>query len=212
MPRLLLPILVGILTSAVQHVVEGFAAATSPSPSLGPSSPSSLTTESFPPWRIPSQCTDMRYYWLSNNRDQFPCYVASAVAQDCANSIQDSSGPLGSLSCPCNTVLYSLVYACGLCTDTQDWLITFGEWANDIDCGGTAYREYPRNLIPFGVIIPFWAYWDLTLDHYFDVERAREAASPPVTTSARSSSPLTTIPTQSSKCSSSACATVSLSQ
>ncbi|KAH9894176.1 hypothetical protein C8Q73DRAFT_694808 [Cubamyces lactineus] len=63
--------------------------------------------------KLPSQCTDPDYSWLTNSAGQTACDVANAVASSCIASI---AGPLlTSSSCPCNTVLYSLLCACILC-------------------------------------------------------------------------------------------------
>ncbi|KAI0334895.1 hypothetical protein GY45DRAFT_1059129 [Cubamyces sp. BRFM 1775] len=68
----------------------------------------------------------------SNSAGQSACDVANAVAQPCAASI-GSQKPLPSSSCACNTVIYSLVYACGLCSDQQMYEITFGEFRGIVD-------------------------------------------------------------------------------
>ncbi|KAJ8481579.1 hypothetical protein ONZ51_g5894 [Trametes cubensis] len=58
-------------------------------------------------------------------------------------------------------------------------------------CQDTLVREYPQNLIPSSVVIPAWAYLDLTHDDKFDVASAEEEvtqasssnADPPASTS-----------------------------
>ncbi|KAI0662950.1 hypothetical protein C8Q70DRAFT_481402 [Cubamyces menziesii] len=123
---------------------------------------------------IPTECTDPQYSWLSNSRGQSACDVARAVSENCVQTLQDATVPLPSSSCPCNTVSYSLIYACGLCADTQALQIQFGAWSSLMVCQDTLVREYPQNLIPSSVVIPAWAYLDLTHDDKFDVASAEE--------------------------------------
>ncbi|KAI0662949.1 hypothetical protein C8Q70DRAFT_481634 [Cubamyces menziesii] len=149
---------------------------------------------------IPTECTDPRYSWLSNKRGQSACDVARAVADNCVQTLQDARVPLPRSSCPCNTVLYSLIYACAICADITTLQIQFGNWSSLMVCQDTLAREYPRNLIPSSVVIPAWAYLDLTHDDKFDVASAEEEVAqasssksgPPASTRPNTSGTLTT--------------------
>ncbi|KAI8984982.1 hypothetical protein BD414DRAFT_489909 [Trametes punicea] len=66
-----------------------------------------------PNW--PQECTDPTYSWLRNSAGQSACGVLSQLSIPCLSSIVTYK-PLPATSCLCNTVIYSFVYACGLCT------------------------------------------------------------------------------------------------
>ncbi|KAH9894171.1 hypothetical protein C8Q73DRAFT_836153 [Cubamyces lactineus] len=158
----------------VQIFAGGSTKATYLSQSL--STPSSFTI-SYPLSLVPPQCTEPDYSWLSNSKGQSACSVAKAVADSCVESVQDSTEPLPDSSCPCNTVLYSLINACALCADVKALQSTFDAWSNFMDCEGTLLKEYPTSLIPSGVIIPLWAFLDLTSNDDFDVAGAKDVAA-----------------------------------
>ncbi|KAI0334870.1 hypothetical protein GY45DRAFT_1055027 [Cubamyces sp. BRFM 1775] len=173
-----LVLVVILVASTVQHFAEGSTKLLNPA-----RSPSSLFTRiTYPVSEIPSQCTNTQYTWLSNSQGQSACVVAKAVAETCANSVQDSTQPLSGSSCPCSTVLYSLIYACALCTDMEKLQMDFDVWINSMDCEGSLDEEYPVGLIPSGVDIAPWAFLPLTADDEFDVAQASKEVANQATT------------------------------
>ncbi|KAJ2972005.1 hypothetical protein NUW54_g12365 [Trametes sanguinea] len=76
----------------------------------------------------------------------------------------------------CSTVPYSLLYACGLCSDRKDLQFTFGQYSGQLDCENTAPAgQYLGQT--FGVNIPSWAYLQLTGSDLFDSTKAKQVAA-----------------------------------
>ncbi|KAI9063448.1 hypothetical protein FKP32DRAFT_717826 [Trametes sanguinea] len=140
------------------------------------------------PWDPPTQCSDPDYAWLQNSAGQSACALFEAFEGPCLASIGNRR-PLDSTTCLCSTVPYSMLYACGLCSDRKDLQITFGFYSGESDCVNTAPPgQYLGQT--FDVNIPSWAYQQLTASDSFDVAKAEQVAG-------ESSSP--TIDTQSPK-------------
>ncbi|KAI9063450.1 hypothetical protein FKP32DRAFT_1592524 [Trametes sanguinea] len=137
----------------------------------------------FPPWHPPQQCSDPNYAWLQNSAGQSACELVWAFGQPCVASLGNKNlNPLDSSTCACSTVPYSLLYACGLCSDRKDLQITFGQYSGQLDCENTAPAgQYFGQT--FGVNIPSWAYQQLTGSDSFDSAKAKQVAgdssSPP---------------------------------
>ena len=62
---------------------------------------------------------------LTVTRGLFGVLHLSALRCFVAHLFPGSRDPLPSSSCACNTVLYSLMYACGLCADSPKLLVTY---------------------------------------------------------------------------------------
>ncbi|KAH7905215.1 hypothetical protein BJ138DRAFT_1118667 [Hygrophoropsis aurantiaca] len=129
------------------------------------------------------------YNWTTNSMNQSPCQVAndlfaadpcnqSGVSYPTLNSTPDSQsyydGPLASNSsaCTCNTVIYSLTSACGLCQSGK--FLYWSEWTDNCYPNNTLYQEWPAS-IPSGTTIPPWAYLPL-VNGYWDNVAAQNNA------------------------------------
>ncbi|KAI0342886.1 hypothetical protein BDW22DRAFT_1357424 [Trametopsis cervina] len=114
--------------------------------------------------------------WTANDEGQSPCLVAAFLVGQCLPDPSDAVvHPLNNLpgitnyyvppqasallptDCTCNTVLYSLIAACGACQG-QGW-ISWTSW--DENCQQSYVATYP-DKIPPTVSVPRWAYIDVT--------------------------------------------------
>ncbi|KAH9894136.1 hypothetical protein C8Q73DRAFT_504927 [Cubamyces lactineus] len=143
---------------------------------------------------LPQQCT-LSQYSLSSSTGQTACDVANAFANPCAASIVVGKAPLDSSSCACNTVMYSLVYACLLCANRlPNSVFPFGQYAGELDCSSTLGNQY-NGAIPAGFGIPPWATLGLTGSQSFDVAEAQKVAKQASSPDGPSLTPSTPSPT-----------------
>ncbi|KAI0352719.1 hypothetical protein OH77DRAFT_754376 [Trametes cingulata] len=100
------------------------------------------------------------------------CYTGGLQANE-SLTIQN----LQESDCACNTVTYSLVFACGLCANETALQQSETEYfVQYMRCSGFAVQSYPMP-IPSDTQIPAWAYLDLTENDSFDVEAAQFIAA-----------------------------------
>ncbi|KAJ8487483.1 hypothetical protein ONZ51_g4144 [Trametes cubensis] len=113
------------------------------------------------------------YSWMSNDKDQSPCLVASYLLSPCStpaaswvypltpgyhyNTPTDS--PTSATSCRCSTVFYSMISACATCQGLEIDVV-----------------PYPDD-IPSVISVPAWAYIDITRYGTFSAVAAEEVAS-----------------------------------
>ncbi|OSD01793.1 hypothetical protein PYCCODRAFT_475658 [Trametes coccinea BRFM310] len=145
------------------------------------------------PWDPPQECSDPNFAWLGNSAGQTACELWWNFVEPCLTTLGNKKPPLDSSDCACSTIPYSLLYACGLCSDRKDLQITFGEYQGTLDCENTApVGQYSGPT--FGVDIPSWAYQQLTGSDAFDVTKAQEVARNPPPGGASPSSTSTQVP------------------
>ncbi|KAF8201561.1 hypothetical protein BJ912DRAFT_945678 [Pholiota molesta] len=113
------------------------------------------------------QCINT-YEWAINSEGQTPCLVAAYLESACGRPTQVNAVPvnnqyLGPNStqqnpCLCSSVTYSLVSACGGCQarNFQNWTT----WS--MDCINPSLTTFPEQ-IPSNVMVPKWAFLNLTL-------------------------------------------------
>ncbi|KAI9462907.1 hypothetical protein BJY52DRAFT_1255950 [Lactarius psammicola] len=102
--------------------------------------------------------------------------------------------------CVCNTVVYSLVSACGACQGSSQW-IQWSQWILNCTTVSTA-GTYP-NSIPAGTRVPRWAYLDVSTADSWDATAAQSAGDSPEGTQTVSSTSSTSAPSSSTSPSSS---------
>ncbi|KAH9960178.1 hypothetical protein BC827DRAFT_1209690 [Russula dissimulans] len=172
-----------------------------------------LTNTSFP------ECGEA-WKWSYNSLGQNPCSVAASLEALCfggeyvidpLQSGHSYNGPLygESNSCQCNTVVYSLVSACGACQGST-W-ITWSQWSfncSDIYAPSDntlvhfhlplhailyttpilsfasydtplTYRYRYPNTIPYGTRVPHWAYLDVITADTWNATSAEDAGDYP---------------------------------
>ncbi|KAH7929702.1 hypothetical protein BV22DRAFT_1029104 [Leucogyrophana mollusca] len=143
------------------------------------------------------------YTWANNNMGQTPCVVASYLQAPChpnganitalTNSSYEYTPPQVVTQCECNTVLYSLVSACGGCQGAE-W-VTWQYWITN--CSGNTYNEeYPRPL-PSQTEVPAWAYLGLTNGTWDPVAAQQDLSAPESSASAVPSSTAISTPSTS---------------
>ncbi|KAH9853899.1 hypothetical protein C2E23DRAFT_100156 [Lenzites betulinus] len=117
---------------------------------------------------------------LFNERRQDPCTIFLDLAGACvggqltpANIPQLANNP-----CVCNSVMYSLAYVCGICSNTEWLQVSSSTFFKDyFKCSAPVYDEYPA-LIPPDTAIPAWAYLPLDdVSGKVDLNAARSRAS-----------------------------------
>ncbi|PPR02063.1 hypothetical protein CVT24_011162 [Panaeolus cyanescens] len=145
------------------------------------------------------------YTWTFNSQDKTPCEVASSLLSVCNNgpffvhALPDNShylGPVtvaGATPCECNTVVYSLMSACGACQGKT--YLSWSVWS--ANCPTTYTSGYPEQ-IPQGVAVPGWAYLDVTANDNFDQTNARANANATESTLIVPTPTPTPVPTSSS--------------
>ncbi|KAF9527008.1 hypothetical protein CPB83DRAFT_856978 [Crepidotus variabilis] len=137
------------------------------------------------------------YNWTFNSAKKSPCDIASSLLSVCAGSpypvhaLPDNSHYVGPTldsanPCQCNTVVYSLMSACGACQGRS--YLSWSVWTANCPMVSTGYPE----SIPSGLAIPGWAYLDVKTNDNFDQSGARdhsnstESTAVPSPTSSRS--------------------------
>ncbi|KAH9961981.1 hypothetical protein BC827DRAFT_1383744 [Russula dissimulans] len=121
-----------------------------------------------------------------NSLGENPCFIAAELESLCfggeyvINRLQSGHsyfGPLygESTSCQCNTVVYSLVSACGACQGST-W-ITWSQWSfNCSDLYGYSVTTYPNTI---GTRVPHWAYLDVITAGTWNATAAEDAGDDP---------------------------------
>ncbi|THU77813.1 hypothetical protein K435DRAFT_973814 [Dendrothele bispora CBS 962.96] len=120
--------------------------------------------------------------WSFNSHKESPCQVASSLIGVCYNtgynvpSLPEQNHYLGpsiddSNPCQCNTVVYSLMSACGLCQNRT--IASWNEWS--ANCA-LVYTSYPEP-IPSGTVVPGWAYLDVKSQGTFNAALAQQDAN-----------------------------------
>ncbi|GLB34838.1 putative expressed protein [Lyophyllum shimeji] len=163
-------------------------------------------------WLLPvttGQATDATclpfYAWANNSHKQSPCQVAAVLLAVCGPykvaALPDGShytGPaLGATNrCQCNTVVYSLMSACGSCQGRT--YETWDTWSGN--CPTVSISSFPE-AIPPNTFVPGWAYFDVQTSGNFNATAARlsanstvESTALPTPTSVSSISITTTTP------------------
>ncbi|KAH9059771.1 hypothetical protein EDB87DRAFT_742134 [Lactarius vividus] len=121
--------------------------------------------------------------WSTNSLGQNPCNVAAYLEATCGSGLfKIDPLPQGSLYrgpnvnqsnlCECNSVVYSLVSACGACQGSAQW-IPWSQWilnCTTVSTDGT----YPKS-IPAGTRIPHWAYLEVSTADTWDATAAQNA-------------------------------------
>ncbi|KAH9894140.1 hypothetical protein C8Q73DRAFT_790712 [Cubamyces lactineus] len=112
---------------------------------------------------------------MYNSEGDSPCEVANNLPYACG---QFQIGPtLNNSPCICNSVTYSLAYACRICSGVPDDQITpFSDYASSYDCESTSVGSFPKP-VPSGTVIPAWAYLPLTDEGKLDITKAQNAAN-----------------------------------
>jgi len=109
------------------------------------------------------------YKWASDSLGQNPCLVAAYLETSCGDPpvlvtpIPVGNTYLGPTSaqanpCTCNTVVYSLISACGACQNRS--FVSWPAWSQT--CTTVYVAKFPLS-IPSAVEVPAWAYLDVTL-------------------------------------------------
>jgi hypothetical protein len=139
-------------------------------------------------WLLPvasGQTTDATclpfYAWTNNSRKQSPCQVAATLLAVCgsynvAALPVDShyTGPslAAANACQCNTVVYSLMSACGACQGR-----TYENWSTwSGNCPTVSISTFP-NSIPPDTFVPGWAYMDVKANGIFNETAAKLSAN-----------------------------------
>ncbi|KAG0702986.1 hypothetical protein DFH29DRAFT_982149 [Suillus ampliporus] len=138
--------------------------------------------------------------WMNNSHGQTPCLVAAYLSAPCAGGKYEIHaipagaqyrGPLlnGTNPCQCNTVIYSMTSACGVCQGR-----TVDVWSSwKFNCSTSFTQLYPTT-IPTGTSVPNWAYLDVVTSNAFnataaqlDGDQPESNATSPLSTSALTS-------------------------
>ncbi|KAH9853932.1 hypothetical protein C2E23DRAFT_894505, partial [Lenzites betulinus] len=117
---------------------------------------------------------------LFNQRRQDPCTIAWDLAGACvaggqltpANTLQLANNP-----CVCNSVMYSLAYVCGECSNTESLEVSSSTFFNFFKCSNTVYDESYPATVPPDTAIPAWAYLPLDGNGKVNLDAARNKAS-----------------------------------
>ncbi|TFK76332.1 hypothetical protein BDN72DRAFT_230546 [Pluteus cervinus] len=138
------------------------------------------------------------FSWSLNSQEQTPCTVAASLLAPCSGGNYGVSplvsggfynGPTIAQAnpCQCNTVVYSLMSACGACQNHQ--YASWSTWSGN--CAQVTVGSYPGSL-PQGVHVPAWAYFDIKSNGTFDQGAARGSTN--LTESTAMSAPMNTAP------------------
>jgi len=150
-------------------------------------------------------CTNDTFTWSSNSLGQNPCWVAAYLEGQCSSGAFDipplnlegymyggPNGDQGDDICQCNTVVYSLVGACGACQG--------GSWPDyptwSYNCTNNAIAGIFPESVPDGTRVPKWAYLPLVLNDSWDITLAQSVGEFPEVTGSTSISSI--IPTSTS--------------
>ncbi|KAI0676743.1 hypothetical protein C8Q78DRAFT_999246 [Trametes maxima] len=124
------------------------------------------------------------YAWMKNREGHTPCVVARELLSQCESDpkvlgeFRDPNTEWAPISCACNSVAYSLVYACTVYYLKQaSTAITQGEFQGKLQCGSVFVMQAYPETIPPGVSIPAWAYLPMDASDQFDVSKAQQVAS-----------------------------------
>ncbi|KAH7929253.1 hypothetical protein BV22DRAFT_138820 [Leucogyrophana mollusca] len=129
------------------------------------------------------------YGWATNSLGQDPCQVANDLfaANPCSQSgisyppLKNTTGPdsyyvgpsaAQSTQCTCNTVIYGLASACGLCQNGT--FLYWSEWTDNCYANDTVYQQWPASIAS-GTTIPPWAYMPLVNGFWDGVEAKNNA-------------------------------------
>ncbi|KAM5539239.1 hypothetical protein V8D89_007112 [Ganoderma adspersum] len=160
------------------------------------------------------------YAWMTNSLGQNPCLVTSWLWTPCsglgnASTVlklpagwvyggPDSKDPFQSTPCKCNTVVYSVLAACGICQIGNSNVKAIDAWPTYSSNCTTVYNGTYPEPIPDETAVPKWAFLDVISNSNFDVNAANSVAVqglPDVTTET-SSIPSSTTPSSRSPASS----------
>jgi len=144
------------------------------------------------------------FNWAINSLQQTPCLVASYLRSACGTKIGTPALPVGYVyappdattdPCTCNSVTYSALSACAGCQG-RDY-VNWTTWTKN--CTSPPLTIFPATLPPVVVVVPKWAYLDITqTNNDFNVAAAEKNATETVTSttsSAASVSVITVTPT-----------------
>ncbi|KAI0091313.1 hypothetical protein BDY19DRAFT_697263 [Irpex rosettiformis] len=167
-----------------------------------------LVFAAYAPWYGSAQSTTAicqdSYAWMDNEKGQSPCLVAAYLNGQCLSLPTASqvlpleqipglvdyyappaTGLLAPDDCNCNTVLYSLLAACGTCQNQG--FTTWSKW--EANCPTVFVSKFPLS-IPSAVSVPQWAYLDVTTADEFNISASLALANehkPDATSSSNSS-------------------------
>ncbi|KAH7907955.1 hypothetical protein BJ138DRAFT_1103882 [Hygrophoropsis aurantiaca] len=128
------------------------------------------------------------FNWTVNSLNQDPCQVANNLfAADPCNQHGITFPPLTGPSaryaapsadqqtkCTCNTVIYSLASACGLCQNAT--FFYWSQWIDQCSADNTVYFQWPAS-IPADTAIPPWAYMPLFNGQWSNVQGSINASA-----------------------------------
>lgn len=137
---------------------------------------------------------------MNNSLGQTPCLVTAYLGSPCSGGsyqifpipagTQYLGPPLdGTNPCQCNSVIYSLTSACGVCQGLIP--VTWSSWKTYCS---TAYTQLYPTTIPTGTAVPNWAYLDVVTGDIFNATAARLDGDLP---ESNATAPLTTTSTAS---------------
>ncbi|KAG1878260.1 hypothetical protein F4604DRAFT_1756106 [Suillus subluteus] len=117
--------------------------------------------------------------WMNNSLGQNPCLVTAYLGSPCADGsyeivaipagTQYTGPPLsGANPCQCNSVIYSLTSACGVCQGLIP--VTWSSWKTYCT---TAFTQLYPTTIPTGTAVPNWAYLDVVTGNIFNATAAQ---------------------------------------
>ncbi|KAH7929703.1 hypothetical protein BV22DRAFT_1029106 [Leucogyrophana mollusca] len=143
------------------------------------------------------------YSWANNQLHQDPCTVASWLEGVCYSNgwvipaLGTGNVYLGptatqSQPCECNTVVYSLMSACGACQGAS--FVSWSEWIVNCTTSGSGYPEE----IPSGTEVPGWAYLDLPTGYWNATAAQADLAAPASTAPGSMQSTQSAMPAPSS--------------
>jgi len=152
-----------------------------------------------PPDGVSSNATCLpSFSWAINSLGQSPCLVSAWLQSVCNNGNWETNALLpgqiylgpqqgAAFPCGCNTVVYSLVSACGACQNVSSpAFINWTSWEEN--CGQIApFGTFPENISP-STAVPHWAYLNFT-NPGFDVAQAQAAGDSPESTSTPAATP-----------------------
>ncbi|KAH9894332.1 hypothetical protein C8Q73DRAFT_513181 [Cubamyces lactineus] len=128
------------------------------------------------------------YSWMSNDKGQSPCLVASYLLSPCSTAAASwvypltpgyhyntpTNSPTSATSCRCSTVFYSMISACATCQGLEIDVVPWTMYAEN--CSTVYVTKYPDD-IPSGISVPAWAYIDITQYGTFSAVAAGEVAA-----------------------------------
>jgi len=150
-----------------------------------------LARPSFAQFSYPN-CSSTEWDWSYNSLGQSPCGVAAYLEAVCNGGLWEIEPlPQGRLYrgpdagqdnlCECNTVVYSLISACGACQGSK-WIL-WSDWS--FNCSSVASASTYPKPISAGTRVPHWAYLNITptVDTW-DPTAAKTAGDSPEATAA----------------------------